>query len=221
MLIVTDGLFSMDGDVAPLRRLLEMANEHEAWLLVDDAHGTGVLGDNGSGAFEHCGVIPAGPVIQMGTLSKALGSVGGFIAGPQVLADYLVNRSRTLIYSTGLPASAVAAALAALTVARREPWRRTRLAAAAEMVRRRLRELGLRVLDGPGPIVPVLLGESGKAMRWMDALMDGGCFVPGVRPPTVPEGEARLRVSLMATHTDEHVERLLGAFERLARENAA
>ncbi len=218
MLIVTDGLFSMDGDVAPLRSLMQLAERHDAWLLVDDAHGTGVLGAEGRGSFEYFCLTPTDNVIQMGTLSKALGSVGGFIAGPAVLRDFLVNRSRMLIYSTGLPAGPQAAALAALGVARRDPWRRQRLKEIAGQVRRSLRELGLTVLDGDGPIIPVILGDNLRAMRWMEALMERGCFVPGVRPPTVPEGEARLRISVMATHTDVHIDQLVGACASIARE---
>ena len=217
VLIVTDGLFSMDGDIAPLAGLVKLADRYGAWLLVDDAHATGVLGAGGRGSFEHAGLRPSAAVIQMGTMSKALGSVGGFIAGPASLRELLINRSRTLIYTTGLPAGPQAAALAALRLAEREPWRRERLKASGAYLRRGLRALGLRVGEGEGPIIPVVLGDNAQAMRWMSELMARGCFVPGLRPPTVPEGEARLRISVMATHTPAHCDRLLEACETCCR----
>lgn len=216
-LIVTDGLFSMDGDVAPLAELSPLAEEFNAWLYVDDAHGTGVLGERGAGALEHAGVVPGPRTIQMGTMSKALGSAGGFVAGTGTLRDFLVNRARTLVFSTGLPPGTAAAATAAMEIAEEEPWRRQRAREAAERLRAELRGLGLNVIEGPGPIVPVLLGGSERAVRWMEAIAERGCFVPGVRPPSVPEGEARLRISVMATHTDGQLEVLTGALASVAR----
>jgi 8-amino-7-oxononanoate synthase len=218
VLIVTDGLFSMDGDVCPLPDLLAVAERRDARVLVDDAHATGVLGAGGGGTLEHFGIARSDRIVQMGTLSKALGSVGGFIAGPAVLRDWLVNRARTLVFSTGLPASCLAAALSAIGLARRQAWRRARLRELSIRIRMALRSAGLEVPEGETPVIPVLLGDERRAMRWMEALMARGLYVPGVRPPTVPAGEARLRISLMATHTDDHAARLGEAVAALARQ---
>jgi len=220
-LIVTDGLFSMDGDIAPLPDLLAVAERHDSRLLVDDAHATGVLGHGGAGTLEHFALGPSDRIVQMGTLSKALGSVGGFIAGPRVLRDWLVNRARTLVFSTGLPASCLAAALAGVELARRHAWRRARLRELSVRVRAGARAAGLNVADGDTPVIPVVLGDQVRTMRWMDALLGRGLYVPGVRPPTVPAGESRLRISLMATHTDDHVQRLVQALSDLSRREPA
>ncbi|MEK7477504.1 MAG: 8-amino-7-oxononanoate synthase [Candidatus Coatesbacteria bacterium] len=209
VLVVTDGLFSMDGDICPLPELIAVAERHDARLLVDDAHATGVLGGGGGGTLEHFGVAGVDRVVQMGTLSKALGSAGGFIAGPDVLREWLVNRARTLVFSTGVPASSLAAAGAAVGLARRQAWRRTRLRELSVRVRGAARAAGLVVPEGDTPVIPVMLGDEHRAMRWMDAMLARGLFVPGVRPPTVPAGGSRLRISLMATHTDEHAGRLV------------
>jgi len=217
-LIVTEGLFSMDGDSSPVAGLAEIALKHDAWLLVDDAHATGVLGPDGRGSFEHAGIRPGPKTIQMGTLSKALGSLGGFIAGSRELVELLVNRSRTFVYTTGLPAGCVAASLAALEILRREPGRCRRLAEISARVRASLKDAGMTVNAGEGPIIPVTLGGNARVMRWMAALSDRGLFVPGIRPPTVPQGSARLRISLMASHTDEHLDRLVSACALLAKE---
>jgi len=219
VLVVTDGLFSMDGDVCPLPELLKTAERHDARVLVDDAHATGVLGAQGGGTLDHFGIDPSDRVVQMGTLSKALGSVGGFVAGPAVLREWLVNRARTLVFSTGLPASCLAAALAATGIARRQAWRRARLRELSVRVRREVRALKFDVPDGDGPVIPVILGDARRTMRWSAALGDHGFFVPGVRPPTVPAGSSRLRISLMATHTDDHAARLVERLAALARED--
>jgi 8-amino-7-oxononanoate synthase len=216
-LIVTEGLFSMDGDTSPISALTETARRHDSWLMVDDAHATGILGSEGRGSFERAGVVPGPKVVQMGTLSKAMGSVGGFIAGTRELVDLLVNRSRTLIYSTGLPAGCVAASIAALEVSRREPWRRRRLAEMSIRIRTSLMETGLDVMAGEGPVIPVVLGGNERAMNWMEQLAARGLFVPGIRPPTVPPGSARLRISLMATHSDEQISRLVSVCAGLAK----
>lgn len=220
-LIVTDGLFSMDGDLAPLPDLLAAAERHDAWILVDDAHATGTHGETGSGTPEHFGVTGSDRLVQMGTLSKALASVGGFVCGPDPLAEWLVNRARPLVYSTGLPPAAVAAAAAAIGVARADRPGRDRLRALSRRVREGIGSLGLASLPGESAIIPILLGDDRRAMRWAAALVERGCFVPGIRPPTVPAGTARLRVSLMATHTDAHVNRLLEALTALAAREPA
>jgi 8-amino-7-oxononanoate synthase len=209
-LIATDGVFSMDGDLAPLGEIAEVAERFGAMLLVDEAHGTGVFGPDGRGAASACGV--AGRVhVRVGTLSKALGSLGGFVAGSRRLVDHLVNHARTQIYSTALPPAAAAAARAALAVVEAEPWRRERVFALAARLRGALRGAGLDVGPADGPIVPVLVGEPGRALDLAARLADAGLFVPAIRPPTVPAGTSRLRISVTAAHADEDIDALIAA----------
>ncbi len=204
-LIATDGVFSMDGDLAPLADLADLADRFGAILLVDEAHGTGVFGPGGRGAAAEQGVAHRVHV-KVGTLSKALGSAGGFVAGSRRLIDWLTNHARTLIYSTAPPAAAAAAARRALEIAEAEPWRRSRLLELASSFRRSLPD------SGPGgPIVPVLLGEPARAVAVAGRLLEAGFLVPAIRPPTVPAGTARLRISLTAAHSPEDVDRLLGS----------
>ncbi len=209
-LIATDGVFSMDGDLAPLADLADLAGRFGAMLLVDEAHGTGVFGTGGRGASEHLGVTDRVDV-KVGTLSKALGSLGGFVAGSRRLVDWLINRARPLVYSTALPPSAAAAAIRALEILRLEPWRRVRLAELAETLRSSLPRLGFREVGPGGPIVPVVLGEPDKALSLSSSLLERGCLVPAIRPPTVPEGTARLRISLTAAHTSDDLAHLIAA----------
>ena len=209
-LIVTDGVFSMDGDLGPIAELAALAERFDAMLLVDEAHGTGVFGADGRGACSALGVSERVP-IRVGTLSKALGSIGGFVAGSTRLIDWLTNRARTQIYSTGLPPAAAAAARAALDIVRTEPWRRARVHALGARLRAGLRGSGLDVGVSTGPIVPVILGDVEKTMALSARLRQADMFVGAIRPPTVPEGTARLRVCLTAAHTEEDVERLLAA----------
>jgi 8-amino-7-oxononanoate synthase len=210
-LIVTDAVFSMDGDLAPLRALADLAERHGAMLMADEAHATGVLGPRGAGAVELLGVDGRVPVI-MGTLSKALGSSGGFVAGPHALIDYLRNRARGFVFTTGLPPAAAGAALAALDILEREPWRRARVLDLAGRLARGLHAIGYRVLPTESAVVPVVIGGAREAVALSEALFRRGIFCPAIRPPTVPEGQSRLRVTPMATHTDEHIERALDAF---------
>jgi 8-amino-7-oxononanoate synthase len=209
-LIITDGVFSMDGDLAPLADLADLADRFGAMLLVDEAHGTGVFGPDGRGAASACGVAERVHV-RVGTLSKALGSVGGFVAGSRRLIDWLINHARTQIYSTALPPAAAAAALAALTIAHEEPWRRERAHALAARLRADVRALGYNVGASAGPIVPVIVGEPSDALALAARLDAAGLYVPAIRPPTVPAGTARLRVSLSAAHTDADVSALIAA----------
>jgi 8-amino-7-oxononanoate synthase len=210
VLIATDGVFSMDGDLAPLRELVEIADRFDAMLLVDEAHGTGVFGPDGRGACSELGVADRVP-IRVGTLSKALGSLGGFVAGSRRLIDHLVNSARTLIYSTALPPAAAAAADEGLKIARSEPWRRERAWALGDRLRGSLREAGLQVVDSSGPIVPVILGEPGAALAESARLRELGFLVPAIRPPTVPAGTSRLRLSLSAAHQEADLEGLMDA----------
>jgi 8-amino-7-oxononanoate synthase len=199
VLLVTESVFSMDGDLAPLDRLAELKRRHGAWLLVDEAHGTGVLGANGRGGAEHFGV--EGEVdVAMGTLSKALGSVGGYVAGSAALRELLVNRARSLIFSTGLPPSACRAASAALRVLREDDAPRRRLAGRLARVAAALGR------EAPVPIVPVPVGDERRCVALAEDLFARGGWVPAVRFPTVPRGKARLRLSLSAAHTDADLE---------------
>jgi len=209
--LVTDGVFSMDGDLAPLPALAGLCEATDTWLMVDDAHGGGVLGATGAGTVERFGLTGRVP-IHMGTLSKALASEGGFIAGSAELIDYLRNRARSFIFSTAPAPASAAAAQAALRIVRREPQRRAALHANGYRLRRGLRGLGLSVPEGETSILPVILGAADTALRFAEGLEARGVWAPAIRPPTVPEGAARLRVSVMATHTEADVEEALAAF---------
>jgi 8-amino-7-oxononanoate synthase len=210
VLIATDGVFSMDGDLAPLRRLVEVAEAFDAMLLVDEAHGTGVFGSTGRGAAEACGVCERVP-IRVGTLSKALGSIGGFVAGSRRLVDHLIHRAPSLVYSTSLPPAAAAAASAALGIVRNEPQRRARVFEMADSLRAGLRLAGWAVPESQGPIVPVMVGEPEAAMVAAGRLCEAGFLVGAIRPPTVPRGTSRLRISVTAVHTGEWMRELAGA----------
>ena len=213
-LVVTDSVFSMDGDHAPLREIAAVAAANDAMLMVDEAHATGVEGPNGAGLVEALG-LGTSVTVQMGTLGKALGSAGAFVAGSRALVELLVNRARSLIYTTALPPPVVAAVDAALDVVEREPERRARLATISAALRARLRELGFEIPSGQGPIVPVIAGSSERALAWSRGLLERGVFVQAIRPPTVPDGTARLRVTLMATHTDDDLAHAVAAFASL------
>lgn len=212
-LIVVESVFSMDGDLFPLDDLVRVARRHEAWTYVDDAHGTAVLGAAGRGAAEHFGVEGAIDVL-MGTLGKALGTSGAFVAGSRTLVEYLRNRARTFVFTTGSPPPLAAAALAALRIAAAEPWRRAQVRANARRLREALARQGRPVIGDPdAPIVPVLLGDASAAVRLAVALARRGFFVGAIRPPTVPAGTARLRVSLSALHTEGQLAALAEALD--------
>ncbi|MGB9813919.1 MAG: 8-amino-7-oxononanoate synthase [Thermovenabulum sp.] len=210
-LIVTDGVFSMDGDIAPLPHLLQLAKEFQALLMVDDAHATGVLGKRGAGTVEHFG-LEGKDIIQMGTLSKALGSEGGYVTGNAILVDYLRNRARSFIFSTALSPPVVAAAIAALDVLEEEPHLLDQLHANVCQLYRGLKEMGFEVLPTESAIIPLMVGEANRALALSAALAEKGVFVPAIRPPTVPEGTSRLRITVMATHKPEDIQRALEAF---------
>ena len=213
--IVTDGVFSMDGDLAPLPRLRELADEYGCLLVVDDAHGTGVVGNGGAGT---CAALGAHADIEIGTLSKALGSVGGFVACDAVVADYLVNKARPFIFTTGLPPASIAAATRAVELLAEEPWRQTRVLDLAGRVRSRLTAAGFRIPDGVTPIVPIVVGDASTAVRLSEACLAEGVFVPAIRPPSVPPGTARLRLTLSAAHTGDEVEHALTVLTSVGRE---
>ena len=209
-LIVTDGIFSMDGELAPLDRIAEQSRRHNAILMVDDAHGTGILGDLGRGTPEHFGVASEVDVWMI-SASKGLGTFGGAIAGRQSLIDIIVNRSPAFIYTTAIPPDLCAATSCALDILDAEPERRHHLLEMAQQVRSGLTELGFDICGSRSHIVPVLVGDPHRTLDIADYLIDRGIFVLGIRPPTVPDGMSRLRFSLMATHTYDHIEQLLGA----------
>lgn len=209
--IITDGVFSMDGDLAPLPRLVELAEKYNAWLMVDDAHATGVMGSRGAGTAEHFGLEGRIP-IQIGTLSKAIGSAGGFVAGSNDLIDYLRNKARSFIYSTALPPSEIAVALAAFRVLQTNPQIRENLHLNADYLRSGLKKISFTILTEESPIIPVLIGDANKTMQMAQQLLTLGVFAPGIRPPTVPPGMSRLRVTVMATHTRDDLDKALAAF---------
>ena len=210
VLVALDGVYSMDGDVAPLPALLEAARRHGALVLLDDAHGFGALGANGRGSAELLGVEGAADVL-LGTLGKALGSFGAFAAGSAALRDLLVNTARSFIFSCALAPPQVEAARAALRVLRREPWRRERLAANAARLRARLAAHGLATAPSTTHIVPVVIGGNARTMAVCEALLARGFYAQGIRHPSVPEGTARLRITPMATHEEGEIDALADA----------
>ncbi|OMP68287.1 8-amino-7-oxononanoate synthase [Domibacillus epiphyticus] len=214
-LIVTDGVFSMDGDIAPLPGIVDLAERYDAVVMVDDAHATGVLGKDGSGTVEHFGLKDKA-VIQMGTLSKAVGAEGGYIAGGQSLIDYLINKARPFIFSTSLPAGVIASALAAIDIIPSEDERRVRLREISKHLYDELTSLGYTVWGGETPILAIICGEPEKALFLSRTLYENGIFAPAIRPPTVPSGTSRIRFTVMATHQDEQIKKVIEVFKKMA-----
>lgn len=212
--VVTDGVFSMDGDLAPLPELYKATQQADATLVVDDAHGTGVMGPEGRGTVEHFGMEEA-PLVQMGTLSKALGGMGGFVAGSRDLIEYLVNRARPFIYTTALPPAMAAAAIAALDVIQAEPERRARLWRLRDRLHAGIRRMGFDMLDSRSPIIPLLVGDAQAALSLSEALLARGVYAPAIRPPTVPDGTSRLRMSVTAGHTPDQIDYVLEALSAI------
>jgi len=213
-LVVTDGVFSMDGDLAPLPELDKAAEQAGATVVVDDAHGTGVMGATGRGTVEHFG-LEGRPLAQMGTLSKALGGLGGFVAGSRDLIEYLVNRARAFIYTTALPPALAAAAIAALDVIEDEPERRERLWTLRRRLYDGVRQAGFDTLDSRSPIIPLLIGDAKAALRLSEALLSHGIYAPAIRPPTVPAGTSRIRLSVTAGHTPVQIDHLLEVLQKI------
>ncbi len=208
-LIVTDTIFSMDGDAAPLKELHELANHYQATLILDEAHATGLFGKSGRGMAELMG-IESSNVIRIGTLSKAIGCMGGFVVGSQLLIDWFWNRSRSQIFSTALPPSICAAASVAIDIIESEPFRRETVLSLTEYLRNKLIAAGLQTIpNGIAPIVPVLLDDPQRAVEVSQQLQTAGFLVPAIRPPTVPQGTSRLRISLSTLHTKKDVDLLL------------
>lgn len=210
-IIVTDGVFSMDGDIAPLPDIYEVATHYDAMLLIDDAHGFGVLGEDGSGTVSHFG-LDSESIIQMGTLSKAVGALGGYIAGNRSLIELLINKARGFIFTTGLPPATLAAANAALDVIRSSPELRQLLFSHAKCFKMALIDLGYTLLPSETQILPVILGSPQQATSIADALLAEGVFAPAIRPPAVPPDTSRLRLTVMATHTEAEIQQALTGF---------
>ena len=219
-LIATDTIFSMDGDAAPLAELAEIAERRRAMLLVDEAHAMGLLGERGSGLVEALGLEHA-VALRIGTLSKAVGSVGGFVAGSAPLVEWLVNRARPYVFSTAIPPAAAAAATASLAIIEAEPGRRQGLLARAAQFRQTLSAQGWNIGRSCSQIVPIYLGDPHMAMQMGAALRERGFWCPGIRPPSVPEGESLIRVSLTSGHTQAHLDALVAALADCRHELAS
>ena len=213
-LLITDGVFSMDGDIAPLQELADVAREQKAWLMVDDAHGLGVLGETGGGCLQHLGLDAEQAPILMGTLGKAFGTAGAFVAGDETLIEWLIHRARPYIYTTAQPPAVAAATWAALDIVQKEAWRRDKLNALIHQFRDGAAQRGLDLMPSYTPIQPIVVGGNHEALAWAEALENQGILVTPIRPPTVPEGAARLRITLSAAHEEAHVDRLLDALEQ-------
>jgi 8-amino-7-oxononanoate synthase len=217
-LVATDGVFSMDGDLAPLPDLADAAARAQAWLLVDDAHGLGVIGRQGRGSLEHFGLGPDEVPVLVGTLGKALGTFGAFVAGSGELIETLIQRARSYVYTTAPPPAVAAATRASLRIARRETWRRERLAHLVRRFRDGAAQLGLPLMQSATPIQPLIAGPAERALDWSRSLEACGILVSAIRPPTVPDGSARLRITFSAAHEEPDLDRLLDALAALPRE---
>lgn len=219
-LVVTDGVFSMDGDIADLPALSEKTRNAGGWLMVDDAHGFGCLGKTGGGCVEHFGLGMEEVPVLVGTLGKAFGTAGAFVAGSETLIETLIQFARSYIYTTSMPPAVAWATLAGLKLVREESWRRDRLNTLITQFRHGASQLGFELMDSPTPIQPILIGGADEALRISQALEARGIFIGAIRPPTVPVGSSRLRVTFSATHTEEHVARLLDALDQVKRATA-
>ena len=218
VLIITDSVFSMDGDIAPIPELFALAKKYDCLLMIDEAHATGVLGKKGRGALEYFGINPDERIIQMGTLSKALGCLGGFVCGSKDLIDYLVNRSRSFIFSTALPAAICASAIEAIKIIEKDDALRQRLKENASFLRQGLKNIGFDTLDSKDTaIIPLLTKEPALTMEFSRKLFAQRIYAQGIRPPTVPEGLSRLRLSVMATHTIKDLKSALVIFKRIGQ----
>jgi 8-amino-7-oxononanoate synthase len=210
----------MDGDIAPLPALLDLCERHDAWLLVDDAHGFGVIGLGGGGSPAHFG-LRSRRLVYVGTLGKAAGVAGAFVAGAAEMVETLLQRARTYIYTTAAPAMLAAAVETSLELIREDEWRRERLRKLIAVLRRELQGSQSALASPDTPIQPLVLGESSEAVRASAALRERGILVPAIRPPTVPEGTARLRISLSAAHSEQEVLRLAAALREVCRSGVA
>ncbi len=214
-LVVTDGVFSMDGNIAPMKELAATARKHDAWLMVDDAHGFGTVGQGGRGVADLFDLDLQELPVLMGTLGKAFGTSGAFVAGSDDLIETLIQFARTYIYTTSIPPAVAAATLTSLRLLQEEEWRREHLQALIQRFRKGAEELGLELMNSQTPIQPIVVGDAGKAMALSAGLAERNILVTAIRPPTVPQGTARLRVTLSAIHTEQQVDQLLLALSEL------
>ena len=213
--IVTDGVFSMDGDIAPLDSIMQLAKKYRAYVIVDDAHGTGILGEFGRGTCEYFQIKPD---VMIGTLSKAVGTEGGFVAGSKELIDFLINQARTFIFQTSLPPSVCAASCQSLAVIVQDMQLRDALFTNIRAVTKGLTKIGYRMKGTNTPIIPLIIGDSYKAVKFSQMLNEKGIFAPAIRPPTVPKGESRIRITVTAEHTIEEINQLVDACELIGNE---
>ncbi len=219
-LVVTDGVFSMDGDIAPVKKLAALATQHDAWLMVDDAHGIGVCGPQGRGTVADAGLGIEQVPILMGTLGKAFGIFGAFVAGSNDLIETLIQQARTYVYTTALPPAVACATREALKIVMADDWRREKLQSLVVRFRAGAGQLGFTMTDSGTPIQPLIIGKAAAVVEVSRALREQGILISAIRPPTVPEGTARLRITFSALHTEAHVDRLLDALEKtFATEN--
>ena len=216
-LVLSDGVFSMDGDMAPLTALADAAKAHDAWLMIDDAHGLGVLGQNGGGTLEAMSLGVNEVPILMGTFGKAFGTFGAFVAGEEALIETLIQKARSYIYTTALPPAVAAATRVALQLVQTETWRREHLQDLIRQFRQGAEQLGLSLMASNSAIQPLMIGNTEQAVSLSDSLKDAGFLISAIRPPTVPQDTARLRITLSASHTPEHIECLLNALDRVIK----
>ena len=212
-LIVTDGVFSMDGDLAPLPELLTVANKNNAWIMVDDAHGLGVLGKTGGGVLQHYGLTQEDVPVLMGTLGKSFGTFGAFVAGSDDLIETLIQKARTYVFTTALPPAVAEATRTSLKIIVADDWRRDKLFKLAERFRSGAKQLGLKLMQTDSAIQPVFISNSKRAVEVSDLLLQQGFLVVAIRPPTVPKGKERLRITFSANHQEQEVDQLLDALE--------
>ena len=215
--IVTDGVFSMDGDIAPLPKIVELAKEYKAYIMIDDAHATGVLGNDGCGTADYFG-LKEEIDFTVGTLSKAIGAEGGFVSTSSIAKNYLLNNARSFIFQTALSPSAIEAAREGISIIQNEPERRKQLLKNAQYLRLKLEESGFVMKEGETPIISLIIGGSHEAMQFSAKLMDEGVFIPAIRPPTVPKGSSRLRITVMATHTIEQLDMVISKIKKIGKE---
>lgn len=215
--IVTDGVFSMDGDIAPLPKIVELSKEYKAYIMIDDAHATGVLGKDGCGTADYFGLKDEID-FTVGTLSKAIGAEGGFVSTSSIAKNYLLNNARSFIFQTALSPSAIEAAREGIAIIQNEPERRKQLLKNARYLRLKLEESGFVIKEGETPIISLIIGSSHEAMQFSAKLLDEGVFIPAIRPPTVPKGSSRLRITVMATHTIEQLDMVISKIKKIGKE---
>ncbi|WP_235001635.1 8-amino-7-oxononanoate synthase [Halobacillus sp. Marseille-P3879] len=213
--IVTDGVFSMDGDIAPLREIKTLAHIYNAYVIVDDAHSTGVLGENGRGTGDHFDVAVD---VTIGTFSKSIGTEGGFVSGSRSLIDYLRNRARSYIFQTALPPSIMAATIKAIDIIESSPQLQVHLQHLSRSIRNEFLDYGFNVRGEQTPILPIVIGDTEQAMAFSRELEKNGVFAPAIRPPSVPQRESRIRMTVMATHTEEDIQQICKAFYKVGKQ---